>query len=98
VAFSPPGHCDPRRSRVQRICAASSPAGPYISLSLSTPILFFFQLFASGLEAEVDVSGDLLSKKVGRSSFYNFILVVGQKEMDTNTVNVRSIYVKQSFI
>ncbi|KAJ3634526.1 hypothetical protein Zmor_011900, partial [Zophobas morio] len=48
------------------------------------------QLFASGLEAEVDVSGDLLSKKVGRSSFYNFILVVGQKEMDTNTVNVRA--------
>jgi len=51
------------------------------------------ELYASGLEADFeDDPGLTLNKKVRNAQLaqYNFILVVGQKEEENNTVNVRS--------
>ncbi|KAF2862204.1 threonyl-tRNA synthetase-like protein [Piedraia hortae CBS 480.64] len=44
------------------------------------------------IHADVDLSGNTMSRKVrtGQLQQYNFIFVVGAKEMETNSVNVRN--------
>ncbi|KAI0267261.1 hypothetical protein BC834DRAFT_923529 [Gloeopeniophorella convolvens] len=50
------------------------------------------KLSASGLFTDVDNGGDTLPKKIrnGEIAQYNFILVVGQEELDNRSVNVRN--------
>jgi len=51
------------------------------------------RLHDAGLEVDVDCDpGDTMNKKIrnGQLEQYNFILVVGEKERDNNTVNVRT--------
>ncbi|XP_050305878.1 threonine--tRNA ligase 1, cytoplasmic isoform X2 [Anthonomus grandis grandis] len=51
------------------------------------------KLYESGFMAEVDVDhGDTLNKKIRNAQLaqFNFILVVGEKEKTSNTVNVRT--------
>ena len=49
-------------------------------------------MHAAGFHAEVDVSSNTLNKKVREAQLeqFNFILVVGQKEVEAGTVNVRT--------
>ncbi|XP_066245938.1 threonine--tRNA ligase 1, cytoplasmic isoform X1 [Euwallacea similis] len=51
------------------------------------------KLYEAGIMAEVDVDhGDTLNKKIRNAQLaqFNFILVVGEKEKSSNTVNVRT--------
>ncbi len=50
------------------------------------------KLFAAGFYADVDLSGNTLSKKTRSAQLqqYNFIFTVGQQEMDSNSVNIRN--------
>lgn len=51
------------------------------------------KLFASGYEVEVDLdAGDSMKKKIRNAQLaqFNYILVVGEKEKASNTVNVRT--------
>ena len=50
------------------------------------------QLWAAGFYADVDNGGDQLNKKIRNAQLaqYNFILVVGGKEAESKTVNVRT--------
>merc|ERR1712039_243118 len=50
------------------------------------------RLRAAGFYADVDGSGRTLNKKVreAQQAQYNFILVVGQKEIDADSVNIRT--------
>jgi threonyl-tRNA synthetase len=50
-------------------------------------------LYAAGFEAEVNIaSNDTFNKKIRNAQLdqFNFILVVGEKEADNGTVNVRT--------
>lgn len=49
-------------------------------------------MFEAGLDVEVDESDHTLGKKIanGRVAGYNFLLVVGEKEQEDGTVNVRT--------
>ncbi|KAK9470279.1 uncharacterized protein V1510DRAFT_423462 [Dipodascopsis tothii] len=49
-------------------------------------------LFAAGLYADADCSGNTLQKKVrtGQLQQYNFILIVGEQELNARAVNVRN--------
>lgn len=49
-------------------------------------------LFEAGLFADADVSGNTLQKKVrnGQLQQYNFILIVGEQELNARAVNVRN--------
>ncbi|XP_075257442.1 threonine--tRNA ligase 1, cytoplasmic-like [Convolutriloba macropyga] len=50
------------------------------------------KLYESGFECECDVEGDTVQKKIrnGQIAQFNFILVCGVKEMESNTINVRT--------
>eukprot|EP01107_Rhizomastix_libera_P017936 TRINITY_DN886_c0_g1_i1.p1 TRINITY_DN886_c0_g1~~TRINITY_DN886_c0_g1_i1.p1 ORF type:complete len:689 (+),score=201.55 TRINITY_DN886_c0_g1_i1:3-2069(+) len=50
------------------------------------------QIHEAGFYVDVDDSANKMQKKIAeaQTSQYNFILVVGQEEMDKNTVNVRT--------
>lgn len=50
------------------------------------------QIFDAGLDVEVDESDHTLGKKIanGRVAGYNFLLVVGEKEQEESTVNIRT--------
>lgn len=51
------------------------------------------QLYELGFMAEADLDdGDTMNKKIRNAqlAYYNFILVVGEKERAANTVNVRT--------
>ncbi|EIM87343.1 threonyl-tRNA synthetase [Stereum hirsutum FP-91666 SS1] len=50
------------------------------------------KLSALGLWVDVDTGGDTLPKKIrnGETSHYNFILVVGESELNSRSVNVRN--------
>jgi threonyl-tRNA synthetase len=56
------------------------------------------QIFEAGLDVEVDDSNNIFGKKIanGRVAGYNFILVVGEKEQEEGTVNVRTKDGKQA--
>lgn len=49
-------------------------------------------IFDAGFDCDVDVSSNLLAKKTALAQVaqYNFILVVGAKEEQNGTVNVRT--------
>lgn len=49
-------------------------------------------LYAAGIDAEADVGKHKFAKKIAEAQVagYNYILVVGQKESESNTVNVRT--------
>ena len=49
-------------------------------------------LFRAGFEVDIEDSGTTLNTKIreGQMAHYNFILVVGAKEMETNSVNIRT--------
>lgn len=49
------------------------------------------RLYAAGFYAEVDTSDNTLPKKVrsAQLSQFNFITIVGQEELDSDSVNVR---------
>ena len=49
------------------------------------------KIHEAGFHVEVDTSGSTMQKKVreGQLAQFNFILVVGEKEMANGTVNVR---------
>jgi len=47
------------------------------------------RLHAAGFFAEADLSGDQLGKKIRNSRICNFALVVGPKELENGTANVR---------
>ncbi|KAI8054687.1 hypothetical protein BDF22DRAFT_680497 [Syncephalis plumigaleata] len=48
--------------------------------------------YEAGFHADADLSGDTLNKKIRNAELaqYNFIFVVGQEELDTQSVNVRN--------
>ncbi len=50
------------------------------------------RLFREGFEVDIEDSGKTLNKKIreGQMAHYNFILVVGAKEQETNSVNIRT--------
>lgn len=50
-------------------------------------------LHTNGLWSEVDTGPDTLNKKIrnGETASYNYIFVVGSKEMEDTTVNVRNV-------
>ncbi|CDH13485.1 Threonine--tRNA ligase, cytoplasmic [Zygosaccharomyces bailii ISA1307] len=50
------------------------------------------KLHAAGFYADVDLSGNTLQKKVrnGQMLKYNFIFIVGEQEMNENSVNIRN--------
>jgi threonyl-tRNA synthetase len=50
------------------------------------------RLFAEGYHVDVDFSGNTLNKKIRNAQLaqYNFILVVGAKEVEANSVNIRT--------
>ena len=50
------------------------------------------KLHAAGFYADVDLTGNTLQKKVrnGQMLKYNFIFIVGEDEMTTNSVNIRN--------
>lgn len=50
------------------------------------------QLFRAGFDVEIDDTGKTLNKKIreGQLAHYNFILVVGAAEQETNSVNIRT--------
>lgn len=49
-------------------------------------------LWDAGYEVDLDVSDNTLSKKIREAQMaqYNFILVIGKREMETETINVRT--------
>ena len=49
-------------------------------------------MFRAGFSVDIDDSGKTLNKKVreGQMAHYNFILVVGAKEQESNSVNIRT--------
>jgi len=50
------------------------------------------QLRSKGIHADVDISGNTMQKKIllGNTARYNFIFVVGAKEQESKTVNIRN--------
>lgn len=50
------------------------------------------QLFRAGFDVDIEDSGKTLNKKIreGQLAHYNFILVVGAQEQETNSVNIRT--------
>lgn len=50
------------------------------------------QLFRAGFDVDIDDSGKTLNKKIreGQMAHYNFILVVGANEQESNSVNIRT--------
>ena len=49
-------------------------------------------MFSEGFDVDIDDSGKTLNKKIreGQMAHYNFILVVGAKEMEDGSVNIRT--------
>jgi threonyl-tRNA synthetase len=50
------------------------------------------QLFRAGFDVDIEDTGKTLNKKIreGQLAHYNFILVVGAQEQETNSVNIRT--------
>ncbi|OWY90420.1 Threonine-tRNA ligase, partial [Phytophthora megakarya] len=48
-------------------------------------------MFRAGFDVDIDDTGKTLNKKIreGQMAHYNFILVVGAKEKETRSVNIR---------
>ncbi|KAI8904324.1 hypothetical protein EDD86DRAFT_194861 [Gorgonomyces haynaldii] len=47
---------------------------------------YFFQ---KGIHVDMDTSDKFLNKKIRESTLYNYVLVIGDKELSTNTLSVR---------
>ncbi len=65
----------------------------FISVTIFLIIGMQLQLFQSGFECDIDVDqGDTMNRKIRNAQLaqYNFILVLGEKELTNKTVNVRT--------